>query len=259
MKIKSEKVCFTVILRTCQSEKTLYPCIRSLFHQTCHDFEVLVSDQGSTDRTLSRLDFYCRISPVPFTVYRKEYSLAEVVRQAKGEYLLILDPQCWMKPQTLQNLKQKITETRAELIVSARRPVFRLPFFKGRREQEIPDKRTALICLFHQKVDNGLADRIVHRAYTEQLLSQGTAGVIMHARTVLFLYEPFTDRQKKEENVPSFLESVLRFDPTLRTHGLKMIRRLQTKLILSRIAGNKVDFLKHWNELKEKKKKISTS
>ena len=48
----------SVLIPAYNSEKEIYTCIRSLLEQTYHDFEVIAVDDGSTDRTGSRLDFY---------------------------------------------------------------------------------------------------------------------------------------------------------------------------------------------------------
>ena len=55
----------SILIPAYNSEKEIYTCIRSLLEQTYHDYEVIVVDDGSTDRTGSRLDFYAKNGFLP--------------------------------------------------------------------------------------------------------------------------------------------------------------------------------------------------
>lgn len=72
----------SVLIPAYNSEKEIYTCIRSLLEQTYHDFEVIAVDDGSTDRTGSRLDFYAKIHPELITVIHQENRGVSAARNA---------------------------------------------------------------------------------------------------------------------------------------------------------------------------------
>ena len=58
----------SILIPAYNCEQEIYHCVRSLLEQTCSDFEVIAVDDGSQDRTGSRLDFYARLHPDQFRI-----------------------------------------------------------------------------------------------------------------------------------------------------------------------------------------------
>lgn len=82
----------TIILPTYNNEKTINECLKNIFNQdfSKKDFEVLVIDGGSTDKTLEIVKNYpVKILNNPFRI--EERARVQGIKQSKGEILCFLD------------------------------------------------------------------------------------------------------------------------------------------------------------------------
>ena len=90
----------SVIVPARNEERSIERCVRSLLAQTLHDYEVIVVDDRSEDRTgailadLAREDPRLRVisgAPLPDGWVGKPWALAQGVRAARGAWLLFTD------------------------------------------------------------------------------------------------------------------------------------------------------------------------
>jgi glycosyltransferase involved in cell wall biosynthesis len=63
-----------VVIPTYNRAQDLLTCLRHLERQSCRNFEVLVTDDGSTDDTVSAVRDYARASPFPLTYMHQQNS-----------------------------------------------------------------------------------------------------------------------------------------------------------------------------------------
>jgi glycosyltransferase involved in cell wall biosynthesis len=87
---------FTVVTPTFNRAETLYRPYQSLGAQTISDFEWLIVDDGSTDRTASLVREWQRTASFPIRYFRqtnggKHVAFNRAVREAQGELLVQLD------------------------------------------------------------------------------------------------------------------------------------------------------------------------
>jgi hypothetical protein len=106
----------SVIIPAYNSEKTIYTCLESLQNQTCAPKEIIVVNDGSTDRTADLLKSW---SGSRITVIQQKNSGAPAARNngaknATGSWLLFLDSDIVMRPQMLQTL-YRLTQTRPDV------------------------------------------------------------------------------------------------------------------------------------------------
>ena len=101
-----EKV--SVIIPAYQAEKTLERCISSILKQTYHDIEIIVVDDGSTDKTFEIAQkMQCNDNRVQS--FRKENGGVASARNtglghANGKYVTFVDSDDWLRPETIEKL-----------------------------------------------------------------------------------------------------------------------------------------------------------
>ena len=98
----SEIPLVSVIVRTKNEEKWITACLGAVFRQTYPDFEVIVVDNGSTDRTLERVaQFDVQVVSIDQFLPGKALNLG--IRESKGEVIVCLSGHCvpvdtnWLK------------------------------------------------------------------------------------------------------------------------------------------------------------------
>ena len=91
----------SVLLATYNWPEALSLCLQALNQQTDNDFEIIICDDGSTEKTKDLIDFFKSTSVIPIKHlwqedlgFRKTLILNEGIRQSKGDYLIFLDGDC---------------------------------------------------------------------------------------------------------------------------------------------------------------------
>ena len=113
----------TVIIPARNEEKNIPNCLYHFFKQNYPNFEIIVVDDRSTDRTPHLLENFQKLSPVPFKIIRiekspagwtgKNYAVFTGSKAATGEWILFTDADTTHKPESLSSaisaaLSQKI-------------------------------------------------------------------------------------------------------------------------------------------------------
>ena len=96
---------FSVLIVTFNNESTIGDCLESLKRQSLQDFEILIRDNGSKDSTLEIIARYGEVRR--FDSLNNEGFAAgmnRLAREAAGDYLFFLNPDCFCPEQTLQML-----------------------------------------------------------------------------------------------------------------------------------------------------------
>ncbi len=107
----------SVIVPCYNSEKYIDDCIKSLLNQTFKDFEIICVNDGSTDKTLEKLQKY------DVTIINQENKGASGAkntgfRNAKGEYVTFIDCDDWVNSEYLENLYKAINENNCDIAIS---------------------------------------------------------------------------------------------------------------------------------------------
>ena len=175
------KPLLTVAICTFNRSMILPRALDSVRNQTrtSDDFEILVVDNGSTDRTRdvvaavqsedSRVRYV--VEPRAGISHARNCALAE----GRGEYLAFIDDDAWADPEWLENLLAPIQSIRPapECVVG---PVSLV--WEGKRPEWFPDRFESLLCRY----DMGAAPRFLDRG--NYLL---TTNSLFHRRTLLEL------------------------------------------------------------------------
>lgn len=98
----SKKPLVSIIIRTKNEEQWIDICLKSIFNQNFKNFEVIIVDNFSNDKTIQKAKKY----PVKFLKIRKFYpgkALNDGAKKAKGKYIVCLSAHCipvdndWLK------------------------------------------------------------------------------------------------------------------------------------------------------------------
>ena len=110
--ITSPKI--SIIVPVYKAENYIHRCIKSLLSQTFTDFEILLINDGSPDKSGEICDEYAK-SDKRIRVFHKENGGVSSARQcgidnARGEYTIHVDPDDWVDPRMLEELYLKAVE-----------------------------------------------------------------------------------------------------------------------------------------------------
>jgi len=101
----------SVVIPSYNSIKTLPATLKSIFKQEFEDFEIVIVDDGSTDKTAEVVKDWQGKEAIIKYVYQENKGLAGArnagIRNAAGEYILFLDADDVIKPNHLKSLYKK--------------------------------------------------------------------------------------------------------------------------------------------------------
>lgn len=117
----------SVIVPVYNAAPYLRPCIESVLCQTYPDFELILTDDGSTDQSAEICREFCRKDP-RIRFYSREHGGVSAARnasieQARGSFLFFLDCDDAIHPALLQTLLSLSESCRAEVAVSGYRRI----------------------------------------------------------------------------------------------------------------------------------------
>lgn len=113
----------SVIMPAYNVDRYVYRAVQSLQNQTFSDFELLVVDDGSTDRTGQVLDSLAT-RDYRISVFHQENGGAPAARnfaldRARGTYVMFMDADDWIEPTMLADMVAVASKHDLELVISA--------------------------------------------------------------------------------------------------------------------------------------------
>ena len=111
----------SIIIPVYQAEAFLSRCLDSIVNQTFQDWECILIDDGSKDRSGAICDEYA-VKDSRFRAFHQNNSGASVTRQvaldiSKGEYIAFADSDDWVEMKWLEKLYQKIIEDNVDMVI----------------------------------------------------------------------------------------------------------------------------------------------
>lgn len=102
-------------------ELLLPRCINSILAQTFNGFELILIDDGSTDRSGVICDEYATRDNRIKVIHKKNEGVS-IARQlgidlAQGEYTIHIDPDDWVEPEMLEELYKKAKDGHADMVI----------------------------------------------------------------------------------------------------------------------------------------------
>lgn len=111
----------SIIVPIYNVEQYLQSCLDSIIAQTYKDWELLLVDDGSLDKSGAICDEYAK-KDVRIRVFHKENGGVSSARQkgqdeARGEYTIHVDPDDWVESTMLEDLYVKAKNENAEMVI----------------------------------------------------------------------------------------------------------------------------------------------
>ena len=123
----------SIIIPVYKADSYLHRCVDSILTQTFTDFELLLIDDGSPDKSGEICDEYAK-KDSRVRVFHKENGGVSSARQcgidnAQGEYTIHADPDDWVEPNMLEELYRKAKRDDADMVIC--------DFFVNNKESQI--------------------------------------------------------------------------------------------------------------------------
>lgn len=118
----------SIIVPVYNVEKYLGKCLESLTAQTLQDIEIICINDGSTDGSAAILEEYVAKDKRFKVIHKANGGVAAArnsgLAEASGEYVMFVDGDDWIEPETCAECYAKITEDKADLLLFNFRDVF---------------------------------------------------------------------------------------------------------------------------------------
>jgi glycosyltransferase involved in cell wall biosynthesis len=133
----------SIIVPVYNNEQYLDTCVQSILAQTFIDFELLLVDDGSEDKSGSICDSYARLDKRVRTIHRKNGGAAlarmTAFAIATGEYISFIDADDWVETDMYEKMYASVEKYGAEVVICNRKLEWpsgntekvQLPFISG--------------------------------------------------------------------------------------------------------------------------------
>ncbi len=116
-----ENIEISVIIPVYNSEKYIVKCLDSLKAQSMKEIEVIIINDGSTDRTKDLIEEYQNAHQLKIRLYSRENAGQAAARnfgvlQAEGRYIAFMDSDDYVERDYLQQLYQTAKDHQSEVV-----------------------------------------------------------------------------------------------------------------------------------------------
>ena len=113
---------FSIVVPIYCVEPYLRQCVDNILGQTCSDFELILVDDGSSDRCPAICDAYAAADSRIRVIHQENRGLSAArnigIQAASGEYILLVDSDdYWPEAEMLQHLKSLIRAQNADVVL----------------------------------------------------------------------------------------------------------------------------------------------
>ena len=163
----------SVIAPVYNVERFVAQCIESVIAQTFQDWELILIDDGATDRSGAICDEYAAKDSRIKVVHKKNTGISDSrnigVRMAEADIIGFIDSDDWVEPEMFRKMYDTITSTGADIAVCG---VFR--DYPGKRMAKCPLKKDAVLtrdeALFLILEDRKIFSYVWDKFYRKEML-----------------------------------------------------------------------------------------
>ena len=137
------KPLLTVVIPVYNVEKYLNRCIESILLQEWKNYDILLVDDGSTDRSPQICDDYVKAYDFISVIHKENGGLSEArntgISQAKGEYVYFPDSDDWLEPDAFMALAEVLESQKFDIIS------FNREFVKGEEDAIVSESEVTQV------------------------------------------------------------------------------------------------------------------
>ena len=112
----------SIIVPVYNAESSLSRCVDSILGQEYQDFELLLADDGSTDRSGSICDAYAASDSRVKVIHKSNTGVSDTrntaISQACGTYLQFLDSDDWITPDATKLFVRAVENTQCDMVIA---------------------------------------------------------------------------------------------------------------------------------------------
>ncbi len=215
----------SIIIRTKNEERWITPCLMGIFKQDYKDFEVILVDNVSTDKTIEKASHFNIKNVITCEGFRPGLALNMGIRESKGEYIVCLSGHCVpVNEKWLSNLIDNFSDEEVAGVYGRQEPLAFTPD-SDKRDLSIIfglDKRTqkkdsffhnanSMLCreLWEKNPFDETLANIEDRVWAEKVLQRGYRIVYEPAASVYHYHGIYHHgNEERCANVVRILETI---------------------------------------------------
>lgn len=114
----------SIVVPVYNSEQYLHQCLDSILAQSYEDFELILVNDGSTDRSGIICDHYARIDPRVIVIHSQNHGVVTARRtgvdRAQGEYTAFVDSDDWLDLDFYRDIVEKLGDASPDILICTR-------------------------------------------------------------------------------------------------------------------------------------------
>lgn len=154
----------TVIVPVYNTEPYLPQCLDSILAQTYTDLEILLIDDGSTDRCGEICDRYAARDPRIRVFHTENRGLSAArnigLDNAQGDYIGFIDSDDWIEPDMYEVLMKKAEETGADVVECGMFREYPAQTVEQKRLDEVMSSNEAIQALLQKRITNTVWNKL---------------------------------------------------------------------------------------------------
>lgn len=182
---------FSVLIPVYNVERYIGECIESVLEQSIDDYEIILVDDGSTDRSLEICERY---KSKKVNIFHKEnegllLARRDGIAKAKGEYCVFLDSDDTIEPNCLETIKDLIEKYSADALV------YNLMIWdssNGKKELREPVFRTTRVFITGENIDE-IKRKFLSSSSLNNMVIKAVKTDIIKSDTTNYRSELFSD------------------------------------------------------------------
>lgn len=199
-----ENILISIIVPAYNIENYIGRCLESILQQTYNNLEVIVVDDGSTDKTGNLIDQYAVTDQRIIPVHKKNGGVTSArilgIEKASGIYIGFVDGDDYIEPGMYELLLKNALKYNAQISHCGYQMVFpgRTDFYYGTGRVVEQDNEKGLLDLLEGKfVEPGLWNKLFHKSLFYNLMNEKKMDVsIKNTEDLLMNYYLFYETKK---------------------------------------------------------------